>query len=375
VDLMSLSPVSPTPRCSSTLKGCSDPFTLQPPSVRTTPTSTSNGSNMGHQMRFDAFSSPVIQQQSGYPSAADGALRASEPRSEKAALYSSYSNSPPLSAAGPSYPVYTCSSNMPSQGSTVFPCPPPSVQPRVSANPFDHPTSLPFGGGEMKSFNSPGGRFLYGDPAPTQTQYPHPSYPLATPYYQPPGPGPGPSPGLGYGTGPGSAPEQSQGPSPSHLQGMTLPHTLSAPSQQFPPQHQHQLQQLQQKSFDQRQYEQNHPVSHGPAGGYPQGPKPPNITTPGISSTVRLSPGPLRAQSPVDPFSSVDALSWGLGAKMNDPCAAHTTTPRSVLCSPSHAREPSGMSSDVYRPHTQSVQHVSSSQAAVSESTNPFDLY
>ena len=108
VDLMSLSPVSPTPRCSSTLKGCSDPFTIQPPSVRTTPTSTSNGSNMGHQMRFDAFSSPVIQQESGYPSAAvDGALRASEQRSEKAALYSSFSNSPPLSAAGPSYPVYT----------------------------------------------------------------------------------------------------------------------------------------------------------------------------------------------------------------------------------------------------------------------------
>lgn len=389
-----MSPMSPTQSCSPYPKGSSDPFGVQSPTMRT----SYNGSNMEHQMRFDAFNSPVIQHHSGHPSpslnpsatasatasagvATDAAIRASESRSDNANSTSIHLNSSSLPASSQSNPVHPGSSNMPLQGSALY-SPSLPVQSRISANPFDQPTSIIFGGGDMKSFSCPGvpAPALYGDLAHPQSQYPNPSYPLAMPYSQSPGPGTGPTPGPGYMMGPGSIPRQNQGPSPgsgpgpglSHQQGMTQPQ-LYSPQQH---QHQYQQQQLQQRNFDQRQYQMNQPVSYDAASGLPQGQRPPNLTTPGAGFTVLLSPGPLRAPAPVDPFSSVDALSWGLGVKKIDPYAPLDATPQSVTYSPSYTREQPRKASEMYRhTHTQTMQLVTPLPAVVNESTNPFDLY
>jgi hypothetical protein len=358
-----MSPISPphTPSCSPSVKISTDPFGGRSPSesVRT----SSNGISTEHRMRFDAFNSPVIQQQCSHPSAT---------KIENATPHQTNSNSSSLPAGIPYFPiVYPGLSSMPLQGSALMPDPSLPVQSRISANPFDQPTSLIFGGREFKSFSSPGGPALYGHPAPPQSRYPNPSYPPTMPYYQSPRPGTGPSPGLGYGMGEGTGPGPSPGPGPSHMQGLTPAHTLPTSSQQLFPQH---YQQQQQRNGDQRQYEQTHPVPYIPPVMHPQGQTPPNYTPPGI-----LSPGSLRAPAPVDPFSSVDALGWGLGVKKNDPYATLEATPLSVIHSPSYTQGPRGLLGEVCRPHTythaQPTQQVTSSPAALSESTNPFDLY
>ena len=355
---MSMSPLSPTTGSSSSLKSCSDPFRFQPPTVQT----SGIGSSTEQQMRFNAFSSPTNQQQ------IVSSFAAVESRGGKAAPHSSYSNGSSLAASGLSFPMHGGLSNVPTQGYALdprssFPCPPPSVQSQVSANPFDSPASVDY----VKALSSTAGSGHYGEPTPRQMQYPYSSY-----YQSPPGQGPG--------QGPGSAPRQVQGPSPGpssgQVQGQSLAHTQPALSQHLTPQHQHQNQ----RNFDQRQYDQSYPAPSYPPTGHLQSQRPPIFTNSGIGSTV-LSPGPLRAQVPIDPFSSVDALSWGLGVKKNDPNAlSQVATPSSVIYSPTCTREPPKKSNETYYHYSQPSQHSSLSHPVhpphvVKESTNPFDLY